>query len=315
MPTPTIEASYVDQFSRDMREVYQQRGSRLRRHIESDPLAAENGYFDFIGTMTVSERIGRAQEVVTNPADVTRRKCGQRVFEASDYVDKFEQKIVSSPLSQKIASAAAMALGRQQDKMILQRALGPNYGGRDGTTVYNLPSSATIANWYNEQGTTSTTYNLTTGKLRYAMMMLTDNEAIGEDDDKARITIVYTAYQIQALLAAAEELKVTGTTYEALASGNPNVLFMGMRFVRLQSALVPTGTAAGGGEAAVGTVRNVVAFAGDALNYCNVSDIEVEMNYIPTKKSWLVSADFHGDAARLRDNGVIVIQCDEGAAM
>lgn len=310
MPTPTIAASYVDQFSRDLREVYQQRGSRLRRHITSDPLAAENGYFDYIGVMTVSERIGRAQEVTTNPADITRRKCGQRVFEASDYVDKFEQKIVSSPMSQKIASAAAMALGRQQDKMILQRALGPNYGGRDGTTVYNLPGSATIANTYRED-TTSVTSNLTSGKLRKMMQMLSDNEAIEDDGEggfgeQARITVVYTAFQIQALLAAAEELKVTGTTYEALASGKPNVYFMGMRFVRLQSSLVPVSS---------GGYRQVTCFTGDALNYCNVSDIEVEMNYIPTKKSWLVSADFQGDAARLRDNGVVVINCDESAAM
>jgi hypothetical protein len=303
MPTPTIEASYIDQFSRDLREVYQQRGSRLRKTITSDPLAAENGYFDFIGTMTVSERTGRAQEVVVNPADITRRKCSQRVFESSDYVDKFEQKIVSSPLSQKISSAAAMALGRQQDTMIVQRALGPNYGGRDGTTVYTLPGSQTIANTYNESGG-STSTNLTTDKLRLALTTLTDAEAI-EGDDHAKITVVYTAFQVQALLSAAEALKVTGTTYEALASGNPDVMFMGMRFVRVQSKILPI----------TGTIRSIIAYSPDALNYCNVSDIEVEMNYIPNKKSWLVSADFQGDAARLRENGVVQIQCDESVVV
>lgn len=303
MPTPTITASYIDQFSRDLREVYQQRGSRLRPCITTDPLAAENGYFDYIGTMTVSERTGRAQEVVVNPADVTRRKCGQRTFESSDYIDKFEQKIVSAPLSGKISSAAAMALGRQQDLMILQRALGPNYGGRDGTTVYNFDTAnQQIAATYRED-TTSVPSNLTTGKLRKALTILTDNEAI-ENDDHAKITVCYTAYQTQALLAAAEELKVTGTTYEALASGNPDVMFMGMRFVRINSKIVPVASG----------IRSVVAFTPDALNYCNISDIEVEMNYIATKKSWLVSADFQGDAARMRENGVVNILCDETAA-
>lgn len=301
MPTPTIAASYIDQFSRDLREVYQQRGSRLRSHITSDPLAAENGYFDFIGTMTVSERTGRAQEVVVNPADITRRKCSQRIFESSDYVDKFEQKIVSSPLSQKISAAAAMALGRQQDSLILTRALGANYGGRDGTTVYNFDTTnQQIANTYREDGT-SVTSNLTTGKLRKAMTILSDAQAIGVDENSA-ITIVYTAFQKQSLLAAAEALKVTGTTYEALASGRADVMFMGMRFVELKANLVPTNASG---------YRQVIAFAPDALNYCNVSDIEVEMNYIPNKKSWLVSADFQGDAARLRENGVVSILCDE----
>jgi len=144
---------------------------------------------------------------------------------------------------------------------------------------------------------------LTTGKLRKTLQILTDAEAI-MDDDNAHITVVYTANQIQALLAAAEELKVTGTTYEALHSGNPDVLFMGMRFVRLQSGLVPLNASG---------YRQVIAFSPDALNYCNISDIEVEMNYVPNKKSWLVSADFQGDAARMRENGVVSILCDESA--
>jgi len=301
--SPTISATNIDQFSRDLREVYQQRGSRLRPTITTDPLAAENGYFDYIGTMTVTERTGRAQEVVTNPADFTRRKCGQRTFESSDYVDKFEQKIVSAPLSGRISSAAAMALGRQQDSMILQRALGPNYGGRDGTTIYNFDTAnQQIAATYRED-TTSVSSNLTTGKLRLALTKLTDTEAI-ENDDHAKITVVYTAFQTQALLAAAEELKVTGTTYEALASGNPDVMFMGMRFVRVNSKLVPKS----------GNTRTVVAYTPDALNYCNISDIEVEINYVPNKKSWLVSADFQGDAARMRENGIVSILCDESAA-
>lgn len=304
MPTPTIAASYIDQFSRDLREVYQQRGSRLRPCITTDPLAAENGYFDYIGTMTVSERTGRAQEVQVNPADITRRKCGQRTFESSDYVDKFEQKITSSPLSQKISAAAAMALGRQQDSMIVTRALGPNYGGRDGQIVYNFDTAnQQIAATYRED-TTSVSSNLTTGKLRKALTILTDAEAV-ENDDHAKITVVYTAFQVQALLAAAEELKVTGTTYDALASGNPDVLFMGMRFIRVQSKILPK----------TGNNRSVIAFTPDALNYCNISDIEVEMNYIPNKKSWLVSADFQGDAARMRENGVVQILCDETAAI
>ena len=301
MPSPTIPQTYIDQFSRYTREVFQQKGSRLLKTITHDPLAAENGYFDFVGTMNAVERTGRAQEVILTPPPFSRRKCGNRTFEASDYVDKFEQKVVSSDLFSPTSKAFAYALGRQQDSMIIERALGVNYGGRDGTVAIPFDSAnQTVAVDYQEDGTTGTNLNLTTGKMRLVLEKLTGAEAL-PDDDHAGITFVYTASQVHALVAALEQLKVTTVTLDALMSGKPDVAFMGMRFIRVNSQILPIS----------GTVRTCLAYAQDSINWCNIQDLNTDTQWFLNKKSWLVSSDFQADAARLRENGVVQILCDE----
>ena|ERR1700761_1299388 len=298
---PTISQAYIDQFSHEVRLVYQQMTSRLKSTITNDPLAAENGYFDFMGSIEAVERVGRSQEVQETPPDITRRKCTQRVFEASIWEDKFEKKIISSPMSQKCAMTIAAALKRKQDQQIVTAALGTAYGGRDGTTAIPFDTAnQEIAANYNEDGTT-TTQNITTGKIRFGIRKLTGAEAL-PDDNHSLVTVLYSSVQLQSMLRIAEELKVTGTTYESLMSGKPDVIFMGMRWIRVNDKILPYKT---------GTVRQVVMYGPDAINYCEVSDVSLEVNYIPNKKSWLISGDFQGDSARLRENGVVSVLCDE----
>jgi hypothetical protein len=300
MSAPSIAQSYVDQFAGDVRMYYQQMGSRLKRTITNDPLAAENGYFEYIKPIVATERTGRAQEVVPANTEHERRKCSQKVFEASDYIDKFEQKIIKVPLSQAYARNIAAALGQKQDLRIVTQALGTNYGGRDGTTAkaFDTTNQRIVVNAL-DVGTGSNS-NLTTAKLRRAQKILTGNEALS-NDSTSMITVVYAASQLQSLLKVCEDLKVTGITTEALASGKADVVFMGMRFVRLSSDILPVAS----------NIRSVIAYAPDALNYCEVSDINLEVNYVPTRKSWLISGDFQGDAARMRETGVVEILCDE----
>jgi hypothetical protein len=303
MSAPSIAQSYVDQFSDDVRFQYQQMGSRLKPTITNDPLAAENGYFEYIAPIEATERTGRAQEVVPALPEHERRKCGQKVYDASIYVDKFEQKIVKVALSQSYAKMIAAALGRKQDLRIVTQALGTNYGGRDGTTAKPFDTTnQRIAVNALDVGTGSAS-NLTTAKLRRALRILTGAEAL-TNDDSSMITVAYGAAQLQALLKICEDLKVDSLTTQSLASGKPSVIFMGMRFVRVADSILPKS----------GNNRSVIAYTPDALNFCDVSDISLEVNYIPTRKSWLVSGDFQGDSARMRENGVVEILCDETVA-
>jgi len=298
---PTIAASYIDQFSHDVRLVYQQLTSRLKSTITNDPLAAEDGFFDFMGTIKAVRRTGRGQRVQETPPDITRRKCGQQTWEASVWEDKFEKKIISGPMSQKAAMNIASALKRQQDSMICTAALGTAYGGRDGTTAIPFDTAnQRILSTYREDGT-SVASNVTTGKIRRAIKILTGNEAL-PDDNHSLITFLYSSVQLQSMLAICESLKVTGTTYESLMSGKPDVIFMGGRWIRVADEILPISSTG---------IRSMIAYGPDAINWCEVSDVSLEVNYIPTEKSWLISGDFQGDAARLRENGVVEIQCDE----
>lgn len=300
MSAPSISQSYVDQFFDDVRMYYQQGGSRLKGTINVDPLAAEQGFFEYIKPIKATKRTGRAEEIKPANTEHERRKCGQQTFDASDYIDKFEQKIVKIPLSQAYAKNIAGALGREIDGAITTAALGVAYGGRDGSTQIAFDAAnQRIAVDYVESGGAVAT-NITTGKMRRAIGILTGNEAL-QDDSTALVTVVYTANQLQSLLKICEDLKVPGITTEALSSGKASVIFMGMRWVRVAAALLPK----------TGNNRSVIAYTPDALNYCEVQDIQLEMNYIAQRKSWLVSGDFQGDSARMREAGVVEILCDE----
>lgn len=301
MSAPSISAAYIDQFSRDVRMVYQQMVSRTRSTITNDPLAAENGYFDFVGKIKAVQRTGRAQPVQETPPDITRRKCSQQVWEASVWDDKFERNIISAPLSMKYATALAAGLSRQQDVLVVTAALGTAYGGRNGTTAIPFDTAnQQIAATYVEPGSGASS-NITTGKIRRTLKILTGNEAL-PDDSHSAVTFLYSSSQQQSLLKAAEALKVTGTTYESLASGKPDVMFMGMRWIRIADDILPYSS---------GVIRSCIAYAPDAINYCNVQDINVNIDWVPQNKAWLISGDFQGDAARLRENGVVQILCDE----
>lgn len=295
---PTISNSALDQFYSDVRLAYQQMTTRIKGTITHNPLAAESGFFDFMGSVEAVQRTGRGQKVQETPPDMERRKCGLQVWEASIWEDKFEKKIINGPLSQKCAMTIAAALRRRQDQMICQRALGTAWGGREGTDAISFDSNQRIATTYREDGT-SVASNITTGKIRKAIQMLTGAEAL-PDDDQSMITFLYSSVQQQSLLAICEAIK-NQTAYDALSSGKATCIMMGAKWIRVADKILPK----------VGAVRSCIAYGPDSIQWCEASDVSLEVNYIPLNKSWLISGDFQSDAARVREQGVVEVLCDE----
>lgn len=302
MSAPTISQSYKDQFNDDVRMYFQQQGSLLKRKVTNDCLAAQNGYFEYIKPVEASQRTERAAEVNITPVEHERRKCSMTVWDANDYVDKFEQKIVAPGMAQRYAANFAMALGRQQDRNIINGAIGTAYSGRNGTTpvAFDTTNQQIAVNYQDGGGGSNS--NITLAKLRQVLGKLTGSNALLPSDSPALITIAYTSSQLVSLLAIAENLKVTGITTEALATGNPSVVFYGMNFVRLDTSILPITSS---------SIRTLVAFTSDSIQYAEGQDINAAIDWIPNRKSWLVATDFQGDAARVRDKGVVTVLCDE----
>lgn len=305
MSAASISQSFKDQFSADTRFAYQQQGSKLKSRINVDPLAAENGYFEYIKPVVARQRTGRAEEITPVNTEHERRKCSQKVFEASDYADRFEQALTNVQLAQAYSKNIGMALGREVDGRIISGLLGAAYSGRDGST--SVPFDTTnqrIAVNYVESGS-ATTSGLTLAKVRKTLQKLIGAEAL-PSDSPAAVTFTYTSNQMLDLLRICEELKVDNLTTMALAGGNPSVVFHGMQFVRVDGSysgglILPKS----------GANRSCVAFVRDAGSYCEVADIRTSIDWIPTRKSWLITGDFQADAARMRENGVVEILCAE----
>jgi hypothetical protein len=294
-----VTTAFRDQFQDDLRHDYQQMGSRLKPFVNIDPLAAENGYYDYLGTVEAYEKTGRAEEVNPLEPNHTKRKCSMKDFLAPLYVDKFDQKRTQVDLVSGYRKSIASALGRKADARILEAALGTAYEGRDGSTAVPFLAAQSIAANYVESGSPAAS-NITLAKLRKTLGLLTGNEAI-ENDNFALVTVAYTNFQLQSLLKICEELKVDNLTTMALASGKPNVVFHGMNFIRVSNLIVKK----------TGNNRSCIAFTKDAINFCENGDIEVEINYIPNRTATLVNGMMTGDAARMREKGVVEILCDE----
>lgn len=303
MSAPSISQSYRDEFSDNVRMAYQQSTSRLKGTVSNQPLAAQNQYFEFISPVEATQRTGRAQPVNIANTEHFRRRCSQTTWDANDYLDKFEQAIIVPGMAQMYAKNFGGSLGRQYDRLIVAAALGTAYSGRNGTTPVAFDTAnQQIAVDYDESGTTGTNHNITTGKIRNSLAKLTGSEALGDDGSPALVTFLYSSSQLQALLRACEQLKVTGTTTDSLASGRPDVIFMGMRWIRVADSILPKNASG---------YRQCIAYAPDAIAFCEVQGANTAIDWIPEKKSWLVATDFQGDAARLRENGVVSILCDE----
>lgn len=302
MSAPSIEQSFKDQFSDDVRMYFQQQGSLLKSRIYVDPIAAQNAYFEFIKPIKASKRTVRAEEVVPVNTEHERRKCSVTVWTADDYLDKFDQNIIAPGMAQKYAANFGYALGRAYDDMILLGAVGTAYGGRNGATAIPYDTAnQTVAVNYVDPGNSATNSNLTLPKLRRVLTRLTGAQAL-QNDSPALVTVVYTASQLNSLLAIAEGLKLQGTTTDALATGKPNVVFLGMNFVRVDESIVPVDS---------NGYRQVICFAPDSIYAAEAQDINIAIDWIPTRKSWLVAGDFQADSARMRDKGVMTILCDE----
>lgn len=291
MSAPSIAQSYVDMFADDVRFAFQQRGSKLRSTVMVNPMAAENGYFEYIKPVEAVQRTGRAEELVPVNTEHERRRVSVKTFVLPDYIDQFDQALIKPEMRSAYVSNIVYGLGRKWDKLVIDAAIGTAYSGRNGETPVTLPSDQQIA-----VGTT----NITLAKMREALAKLVGAEAL-PDDASANINLLYTANQLQALLKIAEDLKVDSLTTQSLANGKPNVVFMGMNLIRVNSALLPK----------TGNNRTLVAYVRDAIQYCEVKAPSVSVDWVPTHESWLVNGKMQGDAARVREDGVVTIVCDE----
>jgi hypothetical protein len=129
----TVDQSFISQFSDNLHMLLEQKGSKLRKHINVEMADGEKHFFERLGSFTASEVVGRlAVTDLQDPAH-SRRMATLKRYQASTYLDDIDKfKLLIDPASD-YAVKLANAHGRNFDQVIINDAiLGSAATGKDG---------------------------------------------------------------------------------------------------------------------------------------------------------------------------------------
>jgi len=234
-----ITTAFVNQFSANVQMLSQQMGSLLRNAVDTESVNGEKAFFDQVGQAAAVLRTSRHQDTPLVETPHTRRMVTMADYEYADLIDDSDKvRLLVDPTST-YSRAAAAAMGRAMDDVIITAALGSSQTGKDGSTTTALPAGQKIAHG---------SAGLTIAKLVSAKELL---DAASVDPSIQR-HIVVSPKQISDLLNNTTVTSADFNTVKALAQGEINS-FVGFNFI-VSNRLTDDGTS-----------RQVIAFAQDGL--------------------------------------------------
>ena len=235
-----ITTAFVNQYSSNIQMLSQQMGSLLRNAVDVESVSAEKAFFDQVGSAAAVLRTTRHADTPLIDTPHSRRMVTMSDYEYADLIDDQDKvRLLVDPTST-YARAAAAAMGRAMDDVIIAAAIGTAKTGKDGSTSTALPSGQKVVH-----GSAS----LTIAKLLSAKEILDE----GSVDPSIPRYIVCAPKQITSLLGTTQVTSSDFNTVKALAQGQMDT-FSGFKFI-VSNRL----TTDGDGN------RAVIAFAGDGL--------------------------------------------------
>ena len=234
-----ITTAFVNQFSANVQMLSQQMRSLLRNAVDTESVNGEKAFFDQVGQAAAVLRTSRHADTPLVETPHTRRMVTMSDYEYADLIDDSDKvRLLVDPTST-YSRAAAAAMGRAMDDIIITAALGTSQTGKDGSTSTALPAGQKIAHG---------SAGLTIAKLVSAKELL---DAASVDPSIPR-HIVVSPKQISDLLNNTTVTSADFNTVKALAQGEINS-FVGFNFI-VSNRLTDDGTS-----------RQVIAFAQDGL--------------------------------------------------
>lgn len=236
-----ITTAFVSQFSSNIQMLSQQMGSLLRNAVDVETVNGEKAFFDQVGSAAAVLRTSRHADTPLIDTPHSRRMVTMSDYEYADLVDDQDKvRLLVDPTST-YARAAAAAMGRAMDDVIISAALGTALTGKDGSTSTAFDTSNNqIAAGGN---------GLTLAKLIEAKEILDS----GDVDPSIPRYIAVSPKQISNLLNNTTVTSSDYNTVKALAMGEINS-FVGFNFI-VTNRLGVDGASA----------RRVIAWAMDGL--------------------------------------------------
>jgi len=214
-----ITTAFVEQYSANIQMLSQQMGSLLRDAVRIESIVGKDAYFDQIGKVTAQLKVSRHSDTPQIDTPHSRRRCSLADYEFADLIDQQDKvRLLIDPTSS-YAKAAAYAMGRAMDDVIIAAALGTANTGVSGGTAVTLPAANITA-----VGTGgANTMNI--AKLALAKQKLD----AGDVDPSIPRHIVVSPTEIQDLLNNTTVTSSDFNTVKALVHGEIDS-FMGFKF-------------------------------------------------------------------------------------
>ena len=286
-----ITTAFVEQYSSNVTMLAQQMGSKLRPAVDVETIRGKNGFFDQIGATAAVARTTRHGSTPQVDTPHSRRRVTLADYEWADLIDDLDKvRMLIDPTSA-YAKAAAAAMGRSMDDVIITALGGSADTGVAGGTAVALPSSQ-------KTSTANQTDGLTVAKLLSAKFILDNNDV----DPSIKRYLVCGPKQIQDLLNTTEVKSSDFNTVKALAQGDINS-FMGFNFImstRLNFDATNTDD------------RLCFAFTEDAVKLAIGSDVKARIDE-RNDKSYATQVYYSMaiGATRMEEEKVVQIPCNE----
>ena len=282
-----VTTSFVEQYSANVQMLSQQMGSKLRGAVDVESIKGKNAFFEQIGKVTAQLRTSRHGATPQIDTPHSRRRLNTATYEWADLIDDADKiRMLIDPTSS-YAKAAAAAMGRAMDSVIITAALGAADTGVSGGTSTALPSSQKVAHG---------SAGLTVAKLLSAKKILDENDV----DPSVKRYCVVSPEQIEDLLNLTEVKSSDFNTVKALAQGDINS-FLGFEFIT-SNLLTADATPS----------RQVIAFAADGIKLGIGKDITAKISE-RDDKSYSTQVYYCMDlgATRMEEDKVVEIACNE----
>jgi hypothetical protein len=225
-----ITTAFVEQYSANIQMLSQQMGSLLRDAVRNESVVGKDAYFDQIGKVTAILKTSRHSDTPQIDTPHSRRRVSLADYEFADLIDQQDKvRLLIDPTSS-YAKAAAYAMGRAMDDVIIAAALGSANTGVSGGTAVALPAGNIVA--ANTGGT-----GMNIAKLASAKQILD----AGDVDPSIKRHIIVSPTEIADLLNNTTVTSSDFNTIKALVHGEIDS-FMGFKF-HVSNRLVDNGAA------------------------------------------------------------------------
>ena len=285
-----ITTAFVQQYSANVQMLSQQMGSRLRDAGRLETVVGKNAFIDQIGSVTAQLRSSRHADTPQIDTPHQRRRLSIASYEFADLIDDQDKvRMLIDPTSS-YAQAAAAAMGRAMDDVIITAALGTASTGETGS------GSATLDATNNMVGSASSNDGLTIAKLTEAKRKMDLNDV----DPSIPRYIAVGPKQIEDLLGTTQVTSSDFNTIKALVQGDVDT-FMGFQFIMTNRLDIDSND-----------IRSCFAWAEDGITLGIGKDVQARIDE-RNDKGYATQVYYCMDigAVRMEEAKVVKIFCDE----
>lgn len=286
----SITTAFVQQYSANVQMLSQQMGSRLRDAVRLETVVGKNAFIDQIGSVTAQLRSSRHADTPQIDTPHQRRRLSIASYEFADLIDDQDKvRMLIDPTSS-YAQAAAAAMGRAMDDVIITAALGTASTGETGS------GSATLDATNNMVGSSSSNDGLTIAKLTEAKRKMDLNDV----DPSIPRYIAVGPKQIEDLLGTTQVTSSDFNTIKALVQGDVDT-FMGFKFIMTNRLSIDSND-----------IRSCFAWAEDGITLGIGKDVQARIDE-RNDKGYATQVYYCMDigAVRMEEAKVVKIFCDE----